>query len=360
VEKLETKDWDRFVSSNPASSIFHGSAWREILVRQGLEPLYLAAIDNGGGVQAVCPFFASKALRGVANVLVSIPLSDVGGPLFADGANKEEVLSSFAGFLRSMVLRRRIGMTLTNGIGTPEAMALPLGNAEVSCTGGFFISDLVQIPTEAIWSTIFTKQDEQRKKIRRLEKEGFSSSIASSEAEFLSFCKLHDETVKRAGGTGHNLDLLTDIWTSMHPKNFNLALVKNGDEIVAGVGFFTYPEQRQVHTMYGAYSRAVPNKYGVYLLANWKTLTWAQENQYKEVNFGSTPDDISHPSHKFKAQFGGRYVKKYQVKITSLGLLSNPIVRRLTRASTRVDAMTGTEVRGLGSLLGVRPRVRSG
>lgn len=334
VEKLERADWDRFVCSNKASSVFHSSIWREILVRQGFEPFYLTAIDNGGRIQAVFPFFGLKIVRGLARTLVSIPHSDIGGPLFADGANKGDVLASFTGLLRQMALRRRIGMILTNGIENPLATVLRLGNVDISCTGGFFHLDLAQKPPEVIWSEVFTKRDEQRKKIRRLEKEGFSSSMASREAEFLSFCKLHNETVKRITGMGHSLDLLTDIWRSMYPKNFNIALVKKENEIVAGVGSFCYPEQGQVHTMYGAYSRAIPNKYGVYLLANWKTLTWAHENGYEKVNFGATTDNTSNPNYKFKQQFGGEFVKRYQVKIITFKVLDNPMLKRLTRAFT--------------------------
>ena len=53
VEKIERGDWDRFACSNKKSTMFHTSAWREVLVRQGFEPVYLAAIDNGGRIDAV-------------------------------------------------------------------------------------------------------------------------------------------------------------------------------------------------------------------------------------------------------------------------------------------------------------------
>ena len=119
----------------------------------------------------------------------------------------------------------------------------------------------------------------------------------------------------------------------MHPANFNVALVKKGgNEIVAGVGFFSYPEKDTVHIMYGAYDTAIPGKYEVYLYAFWKTITWAHENGYSEVNFGASSDQRSHPNFRFKEQFGGEFVKKYSVKITPFRVLSHPIVRSLTRA----------------------------
>ena len=140
-------------------------------------------------------------------MLVSIPLSDIGGPLFAEEANKGEALSSFGSVLRKMTLSRRIAMILTNGTEDPAAIAIPLGDMDVSCTGGFFHLDLKEKPPETIWNTIFTNRDAQRNRIRRLEKEGFSSAMASTQTEFSAFCKLHNETVKKAGGSGHSLDL---------------------------------------------------------------------------------------------------------------------------------------------------------
>jgi hypothetical protein len=331
VERIPASDWDTFVGASEASSVFHTSVWRKVLTKQGLEPLYLGAIDNAGTIKSVYPFFVTKVASGLANVLVSIPQSDIGGPVFADGANRREILSSFSDYLRRMRFRKRIVMVITNGI-EDATYSLILGRTDITCTGGFFKLDLIKNPPERIWSEVFSGRGHQRTEIRNLEKSNCFSYLISEEKEFLSFMNLHNETVLKAGGEGHDAGFLTTIWALMFPENFNVLAVRLDDKIVGGLGFFCLPRQRQIHIMYGAYDSSLPPRYGgVYLFAFWRLLVWAHEHRYSKVNFSTTPVADSHPLHRFKKQFGGEFVKRYQVKNTTFGITRLPLIRTLTR-----------------------------
>lgn len=333
-EALPAQDWDRFISSYEESSIFHTTVWREVLTGKDLEPLYLTALGSSGKIVAAYPFFTSKLARGLGSSLISLPHSDIGGAVIADGESPDAILSLFGNHLKRMRISKRLMMIRANGLKDPRTSTIPLGSAEIACTGGFFHLDLSKTPTDRIWNTIFSDQGGQRKKIRRLEKEGFSSSLATKEEEFISFCRLHNETIRNTGGAPHSLRFLASIWKTMHPKYFNVVLVRRGEEIVAGLGFFCHPEKNQVHIMYGAYNDSLPERWvarSIYLFAHWETLVWADRTKHSKVNFGTTPIDTSHSNYKFKEQFGGYFERKYQVKITPFRTLNHPLVRRVAK-----------------------------
>ena len=128
--------------------------------------------------------------------------------------------------------------------------------------------------------------------------------------------------------------MLTDIWDLMYPRDFNVLLVKRGNQIVAGVGFCASRETSKLHLMYGAFDNTLPARSSIYLFACWKTIVWSYENGFKELDFGPTVADSTNRNYRFKEQFGGRFVKKYRVKIEPFRILSNPLIKRIFKVVT--------------------------
>jgi len=80
----EMLEWDDFVRSHPAGSPYHLSDWlRTLCDTYSFEPFLYAEVNPEGDLAGVLPFLRVKSL-GIKGRLVSIPFSDMGGPLFQD------------------------------------------------------------------------------------------------------------------------------------------------------------------------------------------------------------------------------------------------------------------------------------
>lgn len=94
--------WDKFVRSDPTSTFFHLSGWRDVIHRScGFKPYYLYAHADGV-VHGVLPLFHVRSLL-FGNNLSSTPFCVVGGPLGSESAVKSLVESAEALALRLSV-----------------------------------------------------------------------------------------------------------------------------------------------------------------------------------------------------------------------------------------------------------------
>ena len=142
---------------------------------------------------------------------------------------------------------------------------------------------------------------------------------------------LYRTTVQRAGGKAYPYSLFSCIMSLMHPRNFNLLMVRKGDRPVGGLGVLCYPEKKQLHTMYAAYDRSAGNRYPVHLYTNWKALLWARACGYRYINFGTTSANPLDGNYRFKQQFGGRFVRKVVVKQLMVPNLVGSLIRRVNQ-----------------------------
>lgn len=343
-EEVDSLEWDRFVASNPGGTLFHTFAWRGIIQKQGLRPLYLAAKDSQGDIVGLYPLFLTPMFSGLAQGLVSLPFCHVGGPLL-DRRAHPKVLSALMNSLRWEGLVKRV-LVISTTVKDPWICdALSNRGASISSNSGIFEVDLHERPLDQIWASVFTDRDGQRKKIRKLEKLGFISTLARDTTDLPKFYELYARTVRRAGGLPRPYSLISDIWSAFHPKYFKILLVRWRESVMAGAGFFCYPEKATLYLYYAAYSERLQGFPGALLLfATWKVLEWARDNGYRRVDFGTTPADPADGKFRFKSQFGGKFVRRYAIKHALLPVPALSLLRKANRvigpqwASRRADS----------------------
>lgn len=93
--------WDSFVTSCPAATFFHRSAWRDVLADVFRHrPHYLLA-ERAGRVAGVLPL-AEVRSRLFGDALVSLPFCVYGGPASDDAATADALIDSAAGLAKSL------------------------------------------------------------------------------------------------------------------------------------------------------------------------------------------------------------------------------------------------------------------
>ena len=329
-DQIVPSEWDNFVASCSNGTIFHVSAWKRVLEMQGLRSAYFVARDGQGSMLSACPFFLVSILGGIASSLISLPKSDIGGPIFKDGSNSAEIGIHLMKAIKRTALMRRIPLAVAAVADSVASKSLSFGNVTVSSTSGFFVLDLDRLAPEAIWSS-FSHSGRQRTEISRMDRDGFTFYVGDSHTDLSEFYMLYRTTVQRAGGKAYPYSLFSCIMSLMHPRNFNLLMVRKGDRPVGGLGVLCYPEKKQLHTMYAAYDRSAGNRYPVHLYTNWKALLWARACGYRYINFGTTSANPLDGNYRFKQQFGGRFVRKVVVKQLMVPNLVGSLIRRVNQ-----------------------------
>ncbi len=105
-----TSAWDRFVASQATATHFHQAAWGKLIERVfGHKPYYLLA-EQDGAITGVLPLVHMRT-RLFGASLASLPFCVYGGPLAADAATSESLMSRAAQLqqeLRAPVLELRL------------------------------------------------------------------------------------------------------------------------------------------------------------------------------------------------------------------------------------------------------------
>ena len=280
-----------------------------------MESIGIVARNSSGNIVAVYPLFLVPTLGGVGKVMVSVPRADLGGPLIGDTrTDTQSVYQSLVAEVKRRAISHRGVLILNRGVTNADLIRCTGSEGVVdSPTKGVFRLDLRQSPPSQIWSGVFTKKGNQRKIIRQLERLGCFSRLARDSTDFEEFLKLYVRTITRAGGTPEPDKFIRRVWSYLNRSNFNILLVENDAKLAAAIGFFSYDEQKQIHTSYAAYSTEPGTPRGAYLYANWSIILWAHQNGFTKINLGSTNADPRHPRHRFKRQFGGVFTPTYQI-----------------------------------------------
>ncbi|MGD0318403.1 MAG: GNAT family N-acetyltransferase [Nitrososphaerales archaeon] len=298
-------EWDRFVGQNPWGTAFHTSAWLDVLQKEGFEVLRLT-FKKEGNIVAVAPFCLLPWFHGLARVGVSLPRSDVGGPLIDPEMPESAFAPILAKSLQRMLAKRVVSWSAA---GLREPLRAMPGKPR-PLRGFYPIINLNDAPPARIWSSVFTKRGNQRKDIRRIERDGLSTTMATK-SDLLEFHSLYKLTVQRAGGNPYPYAFFETVWKTLK-QNFRILLVKESGRVVGGSGFLCFPERKLLHMSYCAYARDVMTRGSVNLYRFWKTIVWANENGYQTINAG-TGDS------RFKRQFGCGLVEKRAVRFVLLG-----------------------------------------
>jgi len=336
-ETSDPKEWDDFVTRN-GGSFFHLWAWRRVLEESGARPSYLACRDAGGNMVAVCPFFnlAGKSLH----YLDSLPDSRTAGPILSDQVDANDIIGALPKTVKfsffNPVVAMRIKTHLDQVIGPMRALGFPY-----DATRGLYVVDLEEKTLDDIWNNGFKKHDRQAVKYyEQLSTFGFTRKYG----DFLGLSrptqKYQFEIVDptNAGFIETMKNILGDL--------IEVALVTGSDGL-ALAGFFMLldppgSQSRGVHLLTIRHA-PLRNIHSVVTFVNWKAVSWARENGYRYVDFGSYPiDRSSDPNYVFfplKTKFGIKVTPRFKFTIPTASVPYG-IARRFNRT---IHQITGAD-----------------
>jgi hypothetical protein len=293
--------WDAFVRAHPEATVYHLSAWAEILRRAyGYRPRYIAlAGPDPDRLEGVLPLIMT---RGVVSGrrLRSLPVVNAAGPLAADAEGLSALLRAACDRASEdckvlLVRSRRAGL---------EALA----------------PNLASVPKHPTWIAPVPSPEEHdlkawKKHSRNLYRgvnkalvAGLTFREAEGPEDLRRWYKLYLATMRKRGTLPRTWRQLETTRRLLEPSGeFRLFVVEQGDRMLAGV--VSHPFGDTVELVYnGSDPEALelrPNH-----LLNWSVLGWASQRGYSFLDIGDARE--GGPLANFKAQFKAEPVPDYR------------------------------------------------
>jgi len=340
IEWSETNDeteWDDFVARN-GGSFFHLWGWRKVLEESGNKATYFVCRDAGGNPVAICPFFN---LPGKSfHHLDSLPDSRTAGPLLSGQADASAIIGALPKSVKFSLLNpvvvMKIKTHLEQAIKPMQALGYPY-----DASRGLYILDLNEGTLNDVWNDGFKKHDRQAVKYYE------QRSTFGFTRKYDDFLGLSKPTQK------YQFEFIDPMRVSFIEKmkavlgDFLEVALVTGPDGDALAGFFMLLDPpgsptRGVHLL--TIRHAAPrNMHSVVTFVNWKATSWAHQNGYSYVDFGSYPIDKSsdpmHPWGALKMKFKIRVVPRFKFTIPTSSVPYS-IARRINKAMRLV---TGAE-----------------
>ena len=275
----EFPQWDAFITQHPNGTIYHHSAWKEVIEKTyGYQPYYIALQNDSGDIEAGLPlFYVNSPITGKR--LVSIPFSDVGGPVFDDYGRMEEIIN-YLQFSRLAQKSKYIEIRASSACNHLNGHFLKFEYYKN------FILRLQDNP-QALFKT-FHKNHVQRA-IKKAEKTEIKIKVGYSENDFKQFYHLNLLTRKKHGVPPQPYQFFFNLFDIMFKKRLaTLMLATIGGQAIAGILLFKFKDT--VYYKFGAsdfrYLSYRPNH-----LLMWSAIKMACQEGYEYFDFGKTSPD---------------------------------------------------------------------
>lgn len=186
IENPAQELWDSYVQRNDMATIFHTTAWKNVIQKSfGHTPLY-AAVFRDGEIAGILPLFKIASIF-TGKRLVSLPYSSIGGPL-AESDTEKELLIEYAEERRASLNCAYMELRTRDGINSHRF------SVEERST---YLNSWVELDNDSdrMWRRI---SEHGRTPVRKAEKSGLTVREADSEEDMKSFYRLNLLTRKTA------------------------------------------------------------------------------------------------------------------------------------------------------------------
>lgn len=277
--------WDAFVASHPDAAIYHRYAWRSFLEAAcGCQTYYLMARDGAGDVIGVLPLARLRSLL-FGDFLVSLPYFTYGGPLAANPAVEEALLTEAASLARRLGVRH-LELRETRA----RSSAWPVRTDKVS----------MRLPLRSTVAAQFAAFPAKlRSQIRRPQREGAMVQRGGSEL-LPGFYRVFARNMRDLGTPVYGRQFFRAILTAF-PGDAEIVVVSiNGEAVAAGLLL----HWRGVTEIPWASSLRERNRTGANMLLYWEALQSAIGRGSVLFDFGRSTVDAG--TYRFKAQWGAQ------------------------------------------------------
>ena len=279
IDPCEDKRWNPFVNNHRYGTIYHHSAWKEVIEQTYHHtPSYWILEDENNSIQGGIAFFLIRSSL-TGNRAVSLPYSDIGDPLVETERDTLRLLQS-------------AGKEMDNNLAYYEIRTF---RGSEMFNGTFFrkkdyyrsfLLDLDNSP-ESLWKRFHPKA--VRYAIRKAERSRIRIREGEDEREMKIFFQLHCKTRRRHGIPPQPFTFFHNIWKVLISRKLAfLLLAEVGGKVIAGSLFL-----RHKKTLYHKFNASDPNFLNLqpnHLLL-WTAIQSGCEKRFKWLDFGRTSPD---------------------------------------------------------------------
>lgn len=328
VDPMLDNRWDDFIMKHPESTIFHHSAWAQVLRdRYKCSPTYYVLESDRGEILAAAPFFRIQSpLTGKR--LSCLPCSEYCFPLAYDQEDLRELVAT----VREEVDSGRLSYLEVRGwpdLVAPEELDLK--------EHPYYLTHVASLDNDL--ERLRSRFDhDARYGLKRAEKSQLSVRVAESEDDLKEFHRLTTATRRRLGLLPWPYRFSRAIYRHIiMPGHGFLLLAELHGKVVACSMYFCFKDTvtQKFNTSDKKYSQYRPNH-----LIIWNAMERACQEGYRRFDFG-----VSNPENQglvaFKRHWGTEErVFPYYYYPAIHGLSSLPQTSFIYRAYTAVNRWT--------------------
>ena len=284
LEENAGAEWNHYVESNPAASIYHRGEWKELIKDTfGHEGYYFSARDSSGNITGILPLVRLDS-RLFGNFIVSMPYFNYGGAI-ADHPLIEQQLMQVAAEHSA-----RLGVSHIEYRDDTPRVGFPARTEKVNM--------ILSLPAshDALWQTFTPKL---RAQIKRPQRE--QPQVLQGGKELLNdFYAVFTRNMRDLGTPVYSKEFFENILTSF-PNACRIIIIRLDNRPVAA-GFLIGHRDR-LEIPWASTLRDV-NHLSINMLLYWEVLKHAIDRQFRQFDFGRSSKGAG--TYRFKQQWGAR------------------------------------------------------
>ena len=284
LDAATPEEWNRYVESNPAASLYHRAEWQALIKETfGHSGYYFSARDNTGHITGVLPLIRLRS-RLFGDFMVSMPYFNYGGAV-ADHPLIEQHLMEAAAQQGA-----RIGVSHIEFRDDTPRRELPARTEKVNM--------ILHLPDnqDELWQSFTPKL---RAQIRRPQRE--KPQVLMGGVEYLDdFYAVFSRNMRDLGTPVYSRTFFRNILDSF-PDTSQLIVVRLADRPVAAAFLIGHRDTLEIPW---ASTLSDVNRLSINMLLYWEILKYAIKQGYRNFDFGRSSKDSG--TYRFKQQWGAQ------------------------------------------------------
>ena len=284
LDDATSEEWNRYVESNPAASIYHRAEWQALIRKTfGHSGYYFSARDKAGSITGILPLIRLRS-RLFGDFMVSMPYFNYGGAV-ADHPLIEQHLMEAAAQQGA-----RLGVSHIEFRDDTPRKELPARTEKVNM--------ILPLPVnpEELWQSFTPKL---RAQIRRPDRE--NPRIMLGDEEYLDdFYAVFSRNMRDLGTPVYSRTFFRNILDSF-PGASQLIVIRLADKPVAAAFLIGHRDTLEIPW---ASTLSNVNRLSINMLLYWEILKYAIKQGYRNFDFGRSSKDSG--TYRFKQQWGAQ------------------------------------------------------
>ena len=284
LDAATPEEWNRYVESNPAASLYHRAEWQALIKETfGHSGYYFSARDKTGNITGVLPLIRLRS-RLFGDFMVSMPYFNYGGAV-ADHPLIEQHLMEAAAQQGA-----RIGVSHIEFRDDTPRRELPARTEKVNM--------ILHLPDnqDELWQSFTPKL---RAQIRRPQRE--KPQVLMGGVEYLDdFYAVFSRNMRDLGTPVYSRTFFRNILDSF-PDTSQLIVARLADRPVAAAFLIGHRDTLEIPW---ASTLSDVNRLSINMLLYWEILKYAIKQGYRNFDFGRSSKDSG--TYRFKQQWGAQ------------------------------------------------------